>query len=303
MKTANLTKERRLVKKTDNPKLGIIYILMAAFFFALMSFFVRLSGDVPTMQKAFFRNLVAVGAATVMLARSKEGFKIQKGCVPDLLLRAAFGTLGLLCNFWAIDRLNIADANMLNKLAPFFAILMSVFLLKEKPNKMEWICVFVAFAGAAFVVKPTAGLASLPALIGALGGFGAGTAYTFVRKLGKRGERGPVIVMFFSLFSCLATLPFILFDYAPMEGWQLGCLLLAGAAATGGQLSVTAAYTKAPAKEISVFDFSQVLFAAMLGFFFFGEMPDAYSVIGYCVIIGIAVVQWYYDTRRAGKAS
>ena len=70
---------------------------------------------------------------------------------------------------------------------------------------------------------------------------------------------------------------------------QLLFLLGAGVAATGGQLSITAAYTYAPAKEISVYDYTQVIFAAIWGFLFFGQIPDALSVIGYVIIIGAAV--------------
>lgn len=276
---------------------GILHIIAAAFCFALMSFFVRAAGDVPSMQKCFFRNIVALFVAAFMLARTEEKFRIQKGSLPFLLLRAGCGFLGLVCNFYAIDRMHIADANMLNKLSPFFAIIFSCFILKEKADKAEWAAVAVAFAGALFVMKPSFEVEFLPALIGALGGMGAGAAYTFVRLLGNRGERGKVIVFFFSLFSTIATLPFILFDYHPMELWQWGTLLLAGIAAMGGQLNITAAYTYAPAKEISVFDYSQILFAALLGFLFLEQIPDIYSVLGYILIIGAAVGRWMYQRK------
>ena len=151
-----------------------------------------------------------------------------------------------------------------------------------------------AFIGAAFVVKPGRGLASFPALIGLLGGLGAGTAYTYVRKLGNNGVKGPVIVLCFSSFSVLALLPFAIYSFRPMAPRQLGCLLLAGVCGAVGQFFVTAAYTYAPAKDISVFDYTQVLFAALLGFVFFGEIPDIYSFIGYVIIIGVAVIKWYF---------
>lgn len=273
---------------------GIIYIICAGFFFALMTFFVRLSGDVPTMQKAFFRNAVAAVVSIVMLMRSDEHFHIQKGNIPCLVLRATCGTIGLILNFYAIDKMNIADANMLNKLSPFFAIIASYFILKERANIVEWITVAIAFCGALFIIKPSFDVASVYAIIGALGGLFAGLAYTFVRKLGQRGERGPVIVMFFSVFSSIICLPFIIFDYHPMTMGQLGYLLLAGVAATGGQLFITKAYTFAPAREISVFDYTQVLFATLLGFVFLGQLPDIYSFIGYVIIIGCAVYKWYY---------
>lgn len=273
---------------------GILFIILAGFFFASMSFFVRLSGDLPTMEKAFFRNAVAVLVAAFMLARTKEGFHVQKGSWPDLLMRSFCGTVGLICNFYAVDHMNIADANILNKLSPFFAILMSYFILKEKANKVEWACVVAAFIGAVFVVKPAFNMQFVNAMIGVIGGLGAGIAYTFVRKLGKKGERGPMIVMVFSAFSCLCTLPFLIAEFQPMKTEQLLCLLMAGVSAAGGQIFITKAYTKAPAKEISVFDYTQVLFAALLGFVFFGQIPDWMSLVGYLIIIGSAIFKWNY---------
>ena len=273
---------------------GILFIILAGFFFASMSFFVRLSGDLPTMEKAFFRNAVAVLVAAFMLARTKEGFHVQKGSWPDLLMRSFCGTVGLICNFYAVDHMNIADANILNKLSPFFAILMSYFILKEKANKVEWACVAVAFIGAVFVVKPAFNMQFVNAMIGVIGGLGAGIAYTFVRKLGKKGERGPIIVMVFSTFSCLCTVPFLISEFQPMKAVQLLCLLMAGVSAAGGQIFITKAYTKAPAKEISVFDYTQVLFAALLGFVFFGQIPDLMSLVGYLIIIGSAIFKWNY---------
>lgn len=268
---------------------GILYVLLAALFFSLMTAFVRLSGDLPTMQKTLFRNLVAAVAAWLMLLSNRQKIKIKKEHMPDLLLRSCFGTAGMICNFYAIDRLNISDANMLNKLSPFFAILMSIFILKEKVSKKEWLVVAVAFIGALLVIKPGFSMEAIPAFIGALGGFGAGVAYTYVRKLGKSGVRGPVIVMFFSTFSTFVCLPFFVEGYQPMTLWQTLLLLGAGIAATGGQLSITAAYTCAPAKEISVYDYTQVIFAALWGFLFFGQIPDALSVAGYVIIVGAAV--------------
>lgn len=285
----------------NDKKQGILYIIMAGLFFALMTFFVRMAGNLPTMQKAFFRNAVAAVAALLLLARSEEGFKIKKSGWRDLFLRSFFGTMGLICNFYAVDRLAIADANILNKLSPFFAIIMSYFILKEKANKTEWLCVVVAFIGALFVVKPSMDMQFVNAMIGMLGGFGAGVAYTFVRKLGKAGERGPVIVMCFSVFSCIVTAPFLIIGAKPMSLYQIVMLLLAGAAATGGQLSITKAYTKAPAKEISVFDYSQVVFAAALGLIFLGQIPDLMSIIGYVIIIGSAVFKWNYNLQHELK--
>lgn len=288
-------------KNTNDKRKGILFILLAAFFFSTMSVFVRLAGDVPTMQKAFFRNIVAAVVAVIILLRSGKEISLPKKSLPSLLMRSIFGTIGILANFWAVDNLGIADANMLNKLSPFFAILMSIFILGEKPNRIEWISVVLAFIGAAFVAKPSSGIVSLPALIGILGGFTAGTAYTYVRRAGLQGVRGPIVVAFFSIFSTLVLLPNLLMNFAPMSAGQFIFLILAGCSAAGGQLSITAAYQHAPARDISVFDYSQVVYAAVFGLLLFGEIPDVWSIIGYVIIIGTAFSKWYLVTQRAAS--
>ena len=281
-----------------NKNRGILYVLLEAFFFALMTFFLKEAGNLPTMEKALFRNLVASVVSLIILLRTEEKLKIKKGSLPFLILRAAGGTAGLICNFYAVDHLLISDANMLNKMSPFFSVLFSVFILKEKAGKFDWACVALAFTGALIVIRPGFSMAAGPAFIGLCGGLGAGLAYTFVRLLGVRGERGPVIVFFFSAVSTLFTLPFAAAQFRPMTVRQFLCLLATGFSAMGGQLCVTKAYTYAPAKEISVFDYSQVIFAALLGALFLGEYPDGVSFLGYAVIIGAAVLRWHVTNHR-----
>ncbi len=286
--------------KSRQKQKGILAILCAAFCFALMTAFVRLAGDLPSVQKSFFRNLVALLFAAGVLLRTEERFRFHKENLAPLLLRAAFGTVGILGNFYAVDHLLLSDASMLNKLSPFFAILFSYLLLKEKMRPFQIMAVIGAFIGSLFIVKPSGqGLFSLGAAAGLLGGLGAGAAYTFVRVLGQRGERKPFIVFFFSAFSCLVTLPFLLIDFHPMQPIQLFYLLLAGLAAAGGQLSITTAYSLAPAKEISVYDYTQVIFAAILGFLLFDQVPDIYSLIGYGIIGTVSVVMFFYQQRTA----
>lgn len=278
---------------------GIICIIMSAFCFALMSFFVRMAGDLPPIQKSFFRNFVAAIFAGVILMKNGVPFHCKKENLGYMLGRSICGTIGILCNFYAVDQLVLADASMLNKMSPFFAVIFSYFLLKEKITVPQGLFVIGAFVGSLFVIKPTfSNMDLLPSLIGLCGGIGAGAAYTMVRKLGERGEKGPFIVFFFSTFSCVVTLPWLLFDYHPMSLAQIGILLFAGLSAAGGQFSITAAYCYAPAREISVYDYSQIIFSAGLGFFFFEQIPDLLSWIGYAVICLMAVAMFLYNNRR-----
>ncbi|MGN0709905.1 MAG: DMT family transporter [Anaerovoracaceae bacterium] len=273
---------------------GILYIISAAFFFCMMTVFVKLAGDLPTLEKSFFRNLLAVVIAAVTLVRSGAGFRIKKESAPWLFVRCLSGTLGMVANFYAISMLDLPDSNMLNKMSPVFAVIMSAILFREKPDRFETITIIIAFIGVVFVIQPTAGAASFPALIGLMSGFGAGLAYAAVHKLGMLGEKGPVIVFYFSLFTCLFCLPGMIIGWQDMSLKQFLFLMGAGAGGAGGQFSITAAYQSAPAKEISVFDYTQVLFAAVFGFLIFDEIPNVLSVVGYVIIIGVAVLRWHH---------
>ena len=269
--------------KLSSKTKGVFYIILAAFGFSLMSMFVKLAGDLPSFQKAFFRNFIALIFIFIMMLRDKTGFVPAKKNIPDLFGRCFFGTL----------------ANMLNKLSPFFAIIFSVILLKERPSIVQIAGVCVAFAGSMCIIKPGFDNPEvLAAVAGLLGGAGAGIAYTFVRRLGSRKEDSKRIIFWFSAFSCALCLPFMIAGYKHMSAMQLIYLVLAGTFACVGQIGITRAYICAPAKEISVYDYTQVLFAAALGFFVFGDVPDVLSVIGYVLICGAGVGMFVYNKRR-----
>ena len=277
---------------------GMFLIVLSAFFFAAMNIFVKLSGNLPSFQKSFFRNLIAALFALMMLIKNKEDLHYQKKDLPMLILRSSFGTLGILCNFYAVDHLVVSDASMLNKLSPFFVIIASALFLKEKVNTVQKISVIIAFIGSLFVIKPSLDfINNINALIGILGALGAGIAYTCVRQLGKQGVSKEKIVFFFSSFSCLVLLPYIVFHYVEMSMTQFLLLIGAGFMAAGGQFSITAAYTYAPGRDISVFDYTQVIFAAVLGFVFLDQIPDIWSIVGYIIIIGVAYWSFLQQKR------
>ena len=285
-----------------NKKQGILFIIGAGFCFALMTFFVRMAGDLPTIQKAFFRNVVAVFVAFVLLLRSKQGFRIQKGSIPGLLARSFFGTCGILCNFYAADHLHIADASMLNKLSPFSAVLCAWLFLGERVRARQGLAIAGAFAGAMLVVKPgfafSAGSTGA-ALAGLAGGIAAGGAYACIRRLGQLGTDPSFIVLFFSAFSTLASAPFMVFDFSPMTPAQVAILFGAGAAATVGQFGITAAYRLASPRELAVYDYSNVVFAATFGFLVFGQVPDILSWLGMAVIVCMGALM----TQRHASSS
>jgi drug/metabolite transporter (DMT)-like permease len=284
----------------DQKYKGIAYIVVQAFFFALMSVFVKLAGDLPSVQKSFFRNIVAFVFALILVLRKGKGIQLPRGQnLIVLICRSVCGTIGILGLFYSIDHMTLADSSMIQKLSPFCVLLFSYLFLKEKIRLYQMIAIVIAFGGSLLIIKPGFHNPQIvAALVGVIGAIGSGAAYTSVRYLGNHGVHGPVIIMFFSAFSCIVLLPVMLVDYTPMTLYQTAMLLCAGLCAAGGQFSVTAAYKYAPGREISIYEYTQVVFSALFGFVFFSQIPDQYSLWGYGVILGISILLFFYERRR-----
>lgn len=293
------------MKSISNSTRGIIYIIISAFCFALMAVFVRLSGNIHFIQKAFFRNSIAFIIALIFLIKevNQNGKTIiifPKICWLWLFLRSASGSLGVFGNFYAIDKILLADAAILNKMAPFFTILFSFILLKEKIKPIPLFAIIIAFFGAMLIVKPSFDFSkTIPTLVAFIGGLGAGFAYACIRKLSSYNCNGKFIVLFFSAFSMILSTPYMIFNFNPMTLQQLIFLCLAGVCAAGGQFAITFAYSYAPAKDISIYDYSQIIFSTLMGLFFFGQIPDKYSFIGYFIIILMALLNFLWQKKQS----
>ena len=174
----------------------------------------------------------------------------------------------------------------LNKTAPFFTVLFSWILLGERVSWRQFGHLLLAFIGAALVMKPGfRGGGTFAAAMALTGGLGAGLAYVCVHQLGRMKVNAALIVLFFSAFSCLASLPLTAVDFRPMTFAQVLILVGAGAGAALGQFGVTAAYRYAEPRSIAVYDYTNVVFTALFGFMFFSQVPDALSVVGFAVIL------------------
>ena len=272
---------------------GILCIIIAGFGFALMSLFVKLSGDLPSIQKGFFRNIIAVFISSIPLIKHWRVINIPRNNTGWLVLisRSVFGTIGLVLNFYAISHISLADSSIIQKLSPFIIIILSYIFFKEEMTKFQVFAIIIAFIGITLIIKPSGNnIISMGALAALLGALCAGIAYTCVRYLGTHNISGEFIIFFFSSLSSLMLLPYLILDYRTMTYYQLSMLLLAGISATIGQYGVTFAYKFAAAKNISVFDYSQVLFSGIFGYMFFGEFPDFQSLIGYVIVISVGIV-------------
>ncbi|GAA0593450.1 DMT family transporter [Virgibacillus siamensis] len=275
---------------------GIILLLVSALGFSLMGAFVKLSGDLPTAQKAFFRNIVAAVITVGFVLHHKERLFGKKGNQKLLLARSALGTVGIVLNFYAIDRLVLSDAEMLNKLSPFILIIFSAIFLKETARRFQVIAVIVAFVGALFIIQPEFSVDLFPYIVGVFGAVFAAGAYTFLRVLGNK-EKYYTVVFYFSFFATVVLLPFTIFAYEPMSLTQWIYLILAGVCATAGQFGITLAYKFAPANEISIFFYSTVVYSALLSIVLFGQIPTMLSVLGYFIIFGASFYMFLKNNK------
>lgn len=287
-----------------NYYLGITMMLVSGLGFACMNLFIRLSGDLPTLQKTFFRNAVVFFVALFFVSRELKGHKKLIRTKSEgfwLVIRSVLGLFGVFANFYSVDHIPIANASVLNKLSPFFTIIFAALFLKERVNKVQVISIFTAFVGVILLAKPDAAALNqvFPTLIAIAGGILAGGAYTCIRYLVRQGTSGSVIVLFFSAFSCIALLPSLILNFEPMTTQQWIYMFLLGVGAAFGQYGITFAYKYAAPSRISIFDYSMVLFAMILGVLFLDQVPDFLSLLGTAIVFLAFLMMFLYNRRTA----
>src|SRR5690625_193521 len=172
-----------------------------------MAMFVKLSGDIPTVQKTFFRNAISMIIAFGFVIHYKERFFGKRENQKYLLLRSALGATGVLLNFYAIDHLVLSDADILNKMSPFITIIFAAIFLKEYVMRFQVISVIIAFLGTLFVIKPAFDLETIPYLAGISSVVFAGGSYTVFRVLGI------IVYILIVVFYFLSIVIYFLFNY------------------------------------------------------------------------------------------
>ena len=260
-------------------------MLLSSLSFAAMGALVKLAGSIPTFEKAFFRNLVSLFFSIFLLVRLRQNPWGKPENRLMLLGRGVFGTIGMIFYFYGIDHLILADSGMLNKMNPFFVTIFAFFFLKERLSWHQMISLCIALAGSALIIKPGFNFGqSGPAFICFLSAVFAGLAYVFVSYLGDK-ENSYTIVFWFSLISSIITLPLALLEFTMPSPLQFCMLIGAGITAAAGQFTLTVAYRLAPAGEVSIYNYSNVIFSSIFGILLFSEIPDIFSISGYLLII------------------
>ena len=279
-----------------NRKKAILSMLVASTGFAFMAAVVKMSGGaVPLMQQIFFRNFIVLFIAFINMKKEGISFRPSKGAGKDLFFRSLFGFIGMNCVFYANRNLLLADAQILQKLSPFFITLFAVAFLGESLNKWKVGSLCLAFLGALIVIRPHGDYRLLPFFVGVGAAVFSALAYTFLRKL--RNEPGYRIIFYFSTFSCLASLPFAIVNYKPLEPKYWLMLVMIGVFAGIGQIFITKAYHYAPASEVSIFDYTGVVLSPIIGYVLFQEEIPLRTFLGMVLIILSGYLSYYFNNK------
>lgn len=272
-------------------KKGIIMMLLSAFFFALMAATVKSLQAYPLTEKMFFRNFLGFVFAFVMV--KKNGGSLKGNNRKLLLLRSVLGMLGVAAYFYSIQFLNLADAVIINKFSPFFVVLLSWLILKEKIGKGQIMALVLAIIGAGLVTKPTFSVTVVPALIGLMASMFAGMAYVTVSYL-RKSDSPETIVFYFTLVTSLCMVPFALSGgWIVPTGMDILKALGLGVFSTAGQIFMTYGYRYADASEVSIYSYSDIIYSMVIGIFLFSELPDYLTLVGGITILAAGFINFY----------
>ena len=270
--------------------LGIVLIILSALFFALMATTVKSVGNFPLVQKVFFRNFVGLVLLSFYMIKHKKLLKVNHK--PLLLSRCLLGLTGVFLYYRSLELLNLSEAVVINKLSPFFVVVLGGLILKEKIKPLQVFAVFVALSGTVILIRPTPDVSLIPALTGLSGALAAASAYTIIRHL-RRFDKPITIVFYFCLVSSIITLP-LLVPVFVMPTWVEALkLILIGVFALSAQLLMTQAYHFAPASQLSIYTYLNIVFSTLLGIVLYKEVIESFFIIGAGLIIFGGFLNFY----------
>jgi len=265
----------------------------AAFFFSIMNIAIRtVAAELDPLEIAFFRNLFALAFMLPWLARAGFG-GLRTRRLGTHLWRAAIGMLAMVCWFYSVALLPLAEAVALNFTVPLFATAGAALFLGEIVRARRWSATLVGFLGVLVILRPgfveASPLMVLPVLAAAF----MATATLIVKSL-ARSESPAAIVLYMNLILTPLSLVPALFVWRWPSGSALALLALIGLLAALAHIALTRAYTKADASAVMPFDYARLPFVAGLAFVAFGQVPDLWTWIGAAIIAGSAI----YIARR-----
>ncbi|WP_415906354.1 DMT family transporter [Neptuniibacter sp. QD72_48] len=273
--------------------IAIRYMLLSALGFALMAACVKaVSGyGIPVLEIVAARALVSLGLSYLDVKRKRISIWGQHK--PLLLARGVVGALALVCVYYSVTTLSLADATVLQYTYPAFTAVLALLFLGERIKQATMLCMLLSFVGVIVMMRPgEAGLIGLPmlSLFAALAGaLGSAIAYVIVRKLSQT-EDSSVIIFYFPLVALPTSLLLLGGDFVVPGMEALLLLLLVGIFTQVGQIGLTKAMAAEEAGKASAYAYVQVIFSAILGVIFFEEIPTLWTIIGGCLILAGALI-------------
>lgn len=270
---------------------GLLYMALAALSFSVMSALVKASGrSLPTMQIVLARSVVvAVLSGGTLLARRRPLGAILGRERRIMVLRGLLGFVALTCFYYAIVLLPLADATVIQYTNPVFTALLAAPVLGETLRLVEIGLAVASLTGVVMIARPEflggggAALDPLHVAVALAGAVFSAAAYVTVRRL--RGEETLVVILYFAGISTVASLPVVIpvWESPGPTGWLV--LLAIGGTTHLGQVFLTRGLKEERAGRAMTVGYLQIVFAAVWGALFFGEVPDRWSAAGAAVIV------------------
>lgn len=276
--------------------LGLRYMLLSALGFSLMAACVKAVSqyDIPVLEIVAARAIVSLVISYLDVKRKRISIWGKNKTL--LIARGGTGFLALLCGYFAMTTLPLAEATILRHLSPIFTALMALVFLKEHIQRSTMLCMVLSIIGLVIMVNPdlisnsTVNELPLISVMAALfGSFVAGIAYVIVRRL-SQVEDSSVIIFYFPLVA-LPISVVLLGDAFVMPGLEaLLLLLLVGIFTQIGQIGLTKALQNEVAGKATAYSYVQVIFSLILGWVFFSEIPTIWTLVGGGFIISGALI-------------
>lgn len=277
---------------------GILLMLLSAMLFSAMQVLVNLTAkSVPLMDQIFFRNAVSIAICLVMIKRQGLSMFGDRKYQPLLFMRSIFGFLSLFCVFYAASRAPQADVTILVNLSPFLVTVLAYLFLKEKIARIQIPALILAFGGAYLVANPSFHSNLIPLFMAFLCAVFGSVAYTLLAYFKDKVD-ALTITMHFSTFCAMVSLPFFLMDLTLPSMRDFLLLLLMGSFAGFGQIAMTYAYRMAPASEVSIYNYSGILYSMFLGYALLGETLPYTSVLGGALVISASLLVYWKSQAR-----
>ncbi|MDZ4374844.1 MAG: DMT family transporter [Phenylobacterium sp.] len=287
-------------RPAPNVVLGIMFRVAAMACMAVLSALVKWTGSrgIPVFEIILFRNLFAFVPLGLYIWRT-TGFEVLKTRRPlGHFARSAIGLTGMVCGFSAVQYLPLTEATALQFTSPLFMTALSALLLSEKVGRHRWAAVFIGFLGVLLMARPLPGHMNVPGVtLGILSAFGAAGAMVAIRQISDT-ERGATIVFYFTLGGVVIGLIGSMFHWVTPDPQTLALLVLAGVIGGVGQLFLTEALRQAPVGVIAPFDYTQLVWAALLGLVIWGELPHPLTLVGAVIVAGSGVYILHRELRR-----